>query len=366
MRYHCKLLAFFQSTSHNSLDTLSNKFSDFMRKALALISGGLDSMLAAKLIMEQGIQVEGINFFTGFTGDCPPKSIIFNKKACEKNHYNATWIANQLRIKLHVINIVDKFKAVMFNPKYGFGANHNPCLDCKLFMIAEAKKWLEENNFDFLISGEVLGQRPMSQRVDTLPLAVKLTDDLIVRPLSAKLLQPTLPEREGWINRELLEKINGRGRKEQIALAARFGFEDFPQPAGGCLLTDPNFCARLKQLWQVRHSNNYSLADIQLIKIGRHLKFSDNILLIIGRDEHENNYLEKYAATNILLQTISHPGALVLVVGLPNDAEIKKIAQIAVAYSKNKEAKVTEVLVRKPAGEEIVMTGCGPSCNDLS
>lgn len=318
-----------------------------MYKALALISGGLDSLLAAKLVLSQGIHVEGINFFTGFTGDCLVKDAVFCKKTAEKISHNASWVAQQLGIKLHIIDAVESFKPILLHPKYGYGANFNPCLDCKLFMILEAKKWLDEHGFDFLITGEVVGQRPMSQRADTLPLAVTVTDDRILRPLSAKLLAPTLPEREGWVKRELLEGIGGRGRKEQIALAARFEFKEFPQPAGGCVLTDPNFCARLKDLWACRKNNDYSLADIQLLKIGRHIKFSTNLLLIIGRDESENNFLEKFAGKNILLQTENFPGALVLVEGNPTDDDLQKIAQIAAAYSKGKNADNTRVLIRK-------------------
>jgi tRNA-uridine 2-sulfurtransferase len=323
-----------------------------MRKALILISGGLDSMLAAKLIMEQNIHVEGINFHIGFAGDCPNKSAIFHKKNATENPHNATWVAAELGIKLHIIDAVDDFKRVLFNPQHGFGANLNPCLDCKLFMIHKAKAWMEQHAFDFLVTGEVLGQRPMSQRADCLPLAVALTEDRILRPLSAKLLAPTLPEREGWVKREALEAFNGRNRKPQIELAKRFGFKDFPQPAGGCALTDPNFCERLKNLWHCRGNKNYSLADIQLLKIGRHINFSANIILIIGRDDMENIFLERFATTKILLQAHNYPGALVLVEGAPNEEDLTKIAQIAAFYSKGKNAASVQVSIRKPHANE--------------
>ncbi|MCL5260561.1 MAG: tRNA (5-methylaminomethyl-2-thiouridylate)-methyltransferase [Gammaproteobacteria bacterium] len=308
-----------------------------MRKAIALISGGLDSLLAAKLIIDQGIYVEGINFFTGFTGDNP------NHVLSPDNTKNAAWVAKQLKIKLNIINIVDEFKPVLFNPKYGYGANLNPCLDCKLFMILKAKGWAIEHGFDFLVTGEVLAQRPMSQRKDTLPLAVKLTDDLILRPLSAKLLAITLPEREGWVKRELLCAISGRGRKKQIELAEQFGFKDYPQPAGGCLLTEANFCKRLEEFWQFRGTRDYSLQDIELLKIGRHIYFTPQIRLIVGRNENENRILAELCPDKITLQTKSHPGALVVVDGNPNSEELEKIKQIAVFYSKGKGAENIEV-----------------------
>lgn len=313
-----------------------------MHKALSLISGGLDSMLATKLIMEQGVHVEGINFFTGFTGDhC------YCFKQSEKEARNAKWVCSMLGIKLHVIDVVAEFKPILLNPKYGYGANLNPCLDCKLFMITQAQEWMKQNKFDFLITGEVLGQRPKSQRKDTLPLAAEITNDRIVRPLSAKLLQITLPEREGWINRELLCDFNGRSRKPQIRLAARFGFKEFPQPAGGCVLTDENFCKRLQDLLDHRPNKNYSLDDILLLRIGRHIRINSDLKIIIGRDETENNFIAKYQDKYILLQSISHPGALVLLDGKANTDTMHLATRLAAYFSKGRNAEKVDVEVKK-------------------
>lgn len=326
-----------------------------MRKCLVLISGGLDSLLAAKLMIEQGLQVEGINFYTGFTGVCPDQGRNIYKKDAVKPPMNAVWVAEQLGIKLHVVDVFEEFKTVLHNPKYGYGANINPCLDCKLFMIVKARQWMEQHGFDFLVTGEVVGQRPMSQRTDTLPLAVKLTDDRILRPLSAKLLEPTLPEREGWVKRELLCDFSGRNRKPQIALAAHYGFKEFPQPGGGCVLTEPNYCRRLQELWQFRQSKDYTFDDLQLLKVGRHINLSSTVRLIIGRNEAENNFLEKFVATHISLHTLSHPGALVLVEGSPDNDTLREIAAVAVAYSKGKNAAEVQVLIRRPdATQEIL------------
>jgi len=322
-----------------------------MHKALSLISGGLDSMLATKLIMEQGVHVEGINFFTGFTGD---HGYCFKK--LEKKTYNAKWVCDQLGIKLHVVNVVDEFKPILLKPKHGYGANLNPCLDCKLFMITQAKEWLKQNKFDFLISGEVLGQRPKSQRKEALPLATKITDDLIVRPLSAKLLEPTLPERNHWIKRELLCNFNGRSRKPQIELAQRFGFKEFPQPAGGCVLTDENFCKRLHDLLDHRLHQDYSSDDVLLLRIGRHLRINPELKIVVGRDETENNFIANFQDKYVLLQSISHFGALILLDGKTDADNIKIAAQLAAYFSKGRDAEKVDVLIKKKSTDEQIIT----------
>lgn len=320
-------------------------------KALSLISGGLDSLLATKLILEQGIAVEGINFFTGFTGD---HDYYFKRE--HNGSHSAKRICDQLGIKLHVVNIVEEFKPVLLCPQHGYGANLNPCLDCKLFMIMQAQRWMEQHGFDFLISGEVLGQRPKSQRKDTLPLATKITADLIVRPLSAKLLAPTLPELNGWINRELLCDFSGRSRQPQMRLAQKFGFKEFPQPGGGCLLTDPNFCERLQDLLDHRVNRDYSLDDILLLRLGRHLRMNSNLKAIVGRDQAENDFIERFLGKYTLLQTIDYPGALVLLDGVINEEELLSMAGLAAHYSKGREAKEARVLIRQPHAKEQILT----------
>ncbi|EKE01804.1 MAG: hypothetical protein ACD_21C00051G0002 [uncultured bacterium] len=322
-----------------------------MHKALSLISGGLDSLLATKVIMEQGIHVEGINFFTGFTGD---HGCCF--KRLEKDARNAKWVCDQLGIKLHIVDVVDKFKPVLLNPKHGYGANLNPCLDCKLFMITQAKEWLDQHDFDFLITGEVLGQRPKSQRKDTLPLAIQITDDRIVRPLSAKLLAPTLPEREGWIRRESLYDFNGRSRKPQIELADKFGFKEFPQPAGGCVLTDENFCKRLHDLWEHRPNKDYSLDDVLLLRIGRHLRIKPDLKIIVGRDEVENSFIAKLQEKYVLLQSISHPGALILLDGKADADDIELAVRLAAYFSKGRDTDKVDILIKKNQTHEETIT----------
>jgi tRNA-uridine 2-sulfurtransferase len=320
-------------------------------RALSLISGGLDSMLATKLVLEQGIEVEGINFFTGFTGD---HNYYFKRD--QDGCHSAQKACDQLGIKLHVVDIVMDFKQVLLCPKYGYGANLNPCIDCKLFMITNALAWMEKYDYDFLITGEVLGQRPMSQRKHTLPLATKITSNLIVRPLSAKLLAPTLPEINGWINRELLGDISGRGRQAQMKLAAKFGLKEYPQPGGGCVLTDSHFCERLQDLLDHRDGRNYGLDDILLLRLGRHIRINQNLKAIVGRDEVENNFIEKFSQKYTLLQTLDYPGALTLLDGMATEQGLLEAAKIAVRYSKGSKAKEVRVRLRKLTEKEEILT----------
>ncbi|TNF36369.1 MAG: tRNA (5-methylaminomethyl-2-thiouridylate)-methyltransferase [Gammaproteobacteria bacterium] len=323
------------------------------RKAVSLISGGLDSMLATRVIMEQGIHVEGINFFTGFCVEGHTHAIRKKDKDKPKRN-NALWVAEQLGIKLHIVDIVDEYKDVLLNPKHGYGANMNPCLDCKIFMVHKAQEWIEENGFDFIITGEVIGQRPMSQRKDTMPVVARESgaEDRLLRPLCAKNLPPTLPEREGWVNRDTLYDFSGRNRKPQIALAARFGFTDYASPAGGCcFLTDENYSKKLVDLWQARGHRDYEMDDIMLLKVGRHIRPSPNFKLIIGREEGENKFLQGYAKNFISIKTTSHPGPLVLVDGVANDSDLALAARISARFSQGKNADAVTVETRRPNGE---------------
>lgn len=319
------------------------------RKAVALISGGLDSLLAARIMLEQGIHVEGINFFTGFCVEGHTHAIRQKDKAKPKRN-NALWSAEQLGIKLHIVDIVEEYKDVLLNPKHGYGANMNPCLDCKIFMVHKAHEWIEENGFDFIITGEVIGQRPMSQRKDTMPVIARESgaDDRLLRPLCAKNLPPTLPEREGWVDRDQLYDFSGRNRKPQIALAGQFGFEDFASPAGGCcFLTDENYSRKLVDLWQARGDRDYEMDDIMLLKVGRHIRPSNRFKIIIGREEGENKFLQGYRSAYTWLKTTSHAGPLSLIDGVVNDADLELAARIIARFSQGKnEAQVTVETMR--------------------
>lgn len=327
---------------------------DSKHKALALISGGLDSMLATKAIMEQGVHVEGINFYTGFCVEGHTQAIRKNAQNKQKRN-NALWVAEQLGIKLHIIDVVEEYKNVVLNPKHGYGSNLNPCLDCKIFMVRKAKQWIEKNNFDFIITGEVIGQRPKSQLKKTMPIisAQSGADDLLLRPLCAKYLPPTLPEREGWINRDALFAFSGRSRNPQINLAKQFNISEFSQPAGGCcFLTDPNYSNKLRDLWQNRGEKEYELDDILLLKVGRHLRPNDDFKIIIGREEGENNYLEGYKHQFIYLRSISHNGPLALIEGKPSAEDLHLAARLIARYSAGREEKNVTIAVHTLDGAE--------------
>jgi len=316
------------------------------RKAVALISGGLDSLLAAKLIQQQGIEVEGINFFTGFCVEGHTHAIR-NRDRSRAKRNNALWVAEQLGIKLHIIDIVEEYKSVVINPRHGYGSNLNPCLDCKIFMVQKAHQWIREHGFDFIITGEVIGQRPKSQRSRFMPVIADESgaEDLLLRPLSARNLEPTRPELEGWVDRERLLGLSGRSRKPQMALAAEFGFTDYAQPAGGCcFLTDRSYSVKLKDLWDNRGRREYEIDDIMLLKVGRHIRPSTAFKLIIAREEGETRYLSGYRRQYQTIKTVSHAGPLALIEGDRLDPEQLELAcAITARFSQGRDADSVEL-----------------------
>jgi tRNA-specific 2-thiouridylase len=320
-------------------------------KAVALISGGLDSLLAAKVIQQQGIHVEGINFFTGFCVEGHTHAIRKKDKDKVKRN-NALWVAEQLGIKLHIVDIVEEYKDVVINPKHGYGANLNPCLDCKIFMVQKAHEWIKENDFDFIITGEVMGQRPMSQRKSTMPVISNESgaEDLLLRPLCAHNLPETKPELQGWVDREKLHGITGRSRKPQMALADQFGFEDYAQPAGGCcFLTDPNYSVKLQDLWDNRGDKRYELDDIMLLKVGRHVRPDSSFKLIIAREEGETRFMSGYKKQFQTIKTVSHSGPLTIIDGAKlNQQQIELACAITARYSKGRDEASVELVFSNP------------------
>jgi len=310
-------------------------------KAVALLSGGLDSSLAAKVVMEQGIELEALNFMTVFcTCTNTGETCLASQKAVEA-----------LGIPLKVLNVSEEYLDVVRHPKHGYGSNMNPCIDCRIFMLKKARTYMEETGSAFIVTGEVLGQRPMSQRRDAMRLIEKEAelDGLILRPLSAKLLPPSTPEKEGWVDRERLLKIQGRSRKPQIQLAVHFGIRDYPCPAGGCLLTDPGFAKRMKDL--ILHQPDFSLNDVHLLKMGRHFRLSLKSKLVVGRNEEENRKIQTFSKEgDILFKVDRYPGPLSLLRGKGEEGEIEKAAAITARYSKAKDLKKVEVIYTKIKG----------------
>ncbi|SDP66780.1 DUF814 domain-containing protein [Desulforhopalus singaporensis] len=259
-------------------------------KALSLFSGGLDSILATRLIMEQEIEVEAVQFVTPF----------FNYDILEDLASHKSRMKEKYGITVYVEDISPGYLDMLHHPDHGFGKNFNPCIDCKIMMFKRAKELLAERNAHFLVSGEVLGQRPMSQRRDTMNVIERDsgTRNLLLRPLCAQLMSETEPEIRGWVDRSKLLRMSGRGRSAQIALAKRFGITDYPSPAGGCILADPILSRRIKQLYlgeSVLDGAQINVADIRILLVGRQLMLPKGGWLVLGRDEKENDRLERLA-----------------------------------------------------------------------
>jgi tRNA-uridine 2-sulfurtransferase len=325
------------------------------KRAVALISGGLDSMLAAKVVMEQGVHVEGVNFYTGFCVEGHTHAIRRTDAARQKRN-NALWVAEQLGIKLHIVDVIEEYKDVLLNPKHGYGSNINPCLDCKVFMVKKAQAWsfMAEHQFDFIITGEVMGQRPMSQRKATLPIVARESgvEDRLLRPLSAQHLPETLPEREGWVDRKQLFGFHGRNRKPQIELAKSYGFSDWAQPAGGCcFLTNPQYAEKLQDLWDARGVRDYELDDIMLLKVGRHVRPAPHFKIIVGREEGENRYLRGYKKRYISLEAADIGGPVALIDGNPTQADIKLAASVVARYGQGRDLEEVTVNIQHPNGD---------------
>ncbi len=296
-------------------------------KAVALLSGGLDSRLAVRLVQEQGIEVTALNYITPFC-TCTAKS------SCRLEAKKA---AEEYGVKLKVFYVFEDFIEIIRNPKHGHGRGLNPCLDCRIMMFKNAKKYMDEIGASFLVTGEVLGERPMSQRPDAIGTIERESglSGLIVRPLSAKLMEPSLPERQGLVDRSRFMDISGRSRKPQIKMAEKLGMNDYPCAAGGCLLTDKDFAARLKSLLEI--SPNPTRNDIMLLKVGRQ-RFMDDTRIVIGRDEKENFRIKTLARTgDILMEARDAVGPITLIRGEVTGDIVKKAAQLTIGYGKAKD-----------------------------
>jgi len=307
-------------------------------KAIALLSGGLDSTLAAKVVLDLGIELEALNFLTVFcTCTTRGETCLASQKA-----------VSALGIPLKVLNVSEEYLSVVKNPRHGYGSNMNPCIDCRIFMMKKAKAYMEATGASFLVTGEVLGQRPMSQRRDAMRLIEKEAElqGFILRPLSAKFLPASIPEKEGWVDREKLLKMQGRSRKPQIQLADHYGIRDYPCPAGGCLLTDPCFAKRIRDL--IHHHSDFTLNDVHLLKMGRHFRLSPKLKLVVGRNEEENQKIQTFSEEgDILLRLFRFPGPLSLLRGEAGEREIEQASAITARYSKAKDLKEVEVICKK-------------------
>jgi tRNA U34 2-thiouridine synthase MnmA/TrmU len=325
-------------------------------KAIALISGGLDSKLSTKIIKDMGVDIIGLNFYTGFCIVEQKRRIGRKGKDGELPRNEALKSSSDIGIPLEIIDISEEYLKMVVNPKFGYGANVNPCIDCRIYMLREAKRLMEEKGASFVVTGEVLGERPMSQNRKALDIVENESDlkGLILRPLSAKLLSPTLPEINRWVDRDKLYSIQGRSRKEQMKLAKEFGIEEYPQPAGGCcFLTDENYARRFRDL--LAHKGVLTHDDVILLSVGRHFRISEGLKIIVGRNEGENNLLERYKRGRYIFKVNGFPGPLTLAEGIIDREEEKRIiSAITVRYSDCKNNKGIEVILDRDGVHEII------------
>jgi tRNA-specific 2-thiouridylase len=310
------------------------------KKAIGLLSGGLDSILATKIILDMGFEVIALNLKTPFC-------------CCDTDE--KCWsesISQEFNIPLKRIYGGEDYLKIVKNPRHGYGKNLNPCIDCRIFLFEKAKKLMEEVDAEFIFTGEVLGERPMSQRLYAMKLIEKESDlkGKVLRPLSAKLLQPTQVEKMGIVDRERLLSIQGRSRKPQMALAKNFGIADYPCPAGGCLLTDKNFAQRLKESFE--HGED-SMRNVCLLKIGRHFRLPTNAKVIAGRDQKENEALLALSLPSELKLTVEgYKSTYVLLLGEPTSENQTQAAGICARYCDGKGLKALTVKIWSNSSEE--------------
>jgi len=292
-------------------------------KALALLSGGLDSTLAVKLILDQGIEVEALNFWTPFC-------------LCGRSGCGAFEVAKKFSMPIKAMKLDKEYLQILRKPKYGYGKNMNPCIDCRILMLKKAKKYAQEIGASFIFTGEVLDERPMSQHLKALKIIEKEANlvDKILRPLSAKLLPPTIMENKGLVDREKLGNIRGRSRKKQIKMAAEFGIMNYPCPAGGCLLTYKEFAGKVRDLFD--HKKRVTMEDVQFLKVGRHFRLGKN-KLIVGKNEAENKILLRMKSKNDYYFEAENTGSPITILQGPKTRKaIEKAADLTAFYSDKK------------------------------
>ncbi len=328
--------------------------------ALALFSGGLDSILACRIIAEQGIEVQAIKFVTPF----------FDHDLLAHEHEYQQDIRDKYGIEVELIDLSDGYIDLLRNPAHGFGKNFNPCIDCKILMLNRARELMAERGASFLITGEVLGQRPMSQRRDTLNIIERDSQsrDFLLRPLSAQLMNPTLAEQQGLVDRDRLYGFAGRGRKPQVKLAKALGIKDFPMPGGGCVLTDPNLASRIERFYEGLFAfgqDEFLVNDFHLLLLGRHFRLPGGHWLILGRNEQENEAMLQYQeADDWRLHMPVRPGPMALlrraakmVTGREEENEtVQRAAGLVVRYGKKTNGKVVagEVLLEQEGEEKLL------------
>ena len=314
--------------------------------AVALFSGGLDSALAVLLLLHQNVEVTALTFMTAFGCDLTDRS------SCGHDPFPA---ADRFGFRVKLMNLGQDYIDMVRNPRYGYGKNMNPCVDCRIMMLRQARSYMEMAGADFVITGEVMGQRRFSQVKNRLALTEREAglEGLLLRPLSAQLLPPTIPEERGWVDRSRLKGFHGRTRKPQIELARELGLEDYPNPASGCLLTDPGYSARLRDL--LRHTDVIDVSDLNLLRAGRHFRLSPAARAIVGRDEHDNARISAQArSADIILEVPDAGSPITLLRGEAADVDVMRAAELTARYSDMKNEPLVQVAVRRGKSENVM------------
>ena len=322
---------------------------------IGLLSGGLDSAIAVRVIQESGADVVCLHFFTGFCVTGHHSRVGRTDKGIANN---ALQVAAELGVPVEMCDISNDYLDIVLNPRYGYGANVNPCIDCRIFMLRQARQYMIDHGGEFVFTGEVIGQRPMSQMRRTLDLIEKNTslEGRLVRPLSARLLPETVPESEGLIDRSKLLDLQGRSRKPQIALADRFGVASYSQPGGGCcFLTDESYAHKFRDLVTHKGETALTMDDMYILGVGRHFRLGPQLKIVLGRDEIENTFLARYAASQWSAAVLDHPGPLALIFGEAEPDHWGVIATLVARFSDGKhEEQVTVEFSKETDRKEIV------------
>lgn len=311
---------------------------------MGLLSGGLDSILAVRVMLDQGITVTPLNIQTGLTYE--RRNRLISRESTEQGR--AEQAARLLELDLVTIRAFEDYIPVILDPKHGYGSQMNPCVDCRIYLLRQAKRWMEEHDHQFVFTGEVLGQRPNSQLRHALKIVEQESglEGLLLRPLSAKLLQPTTPVKRGWVQRENLYDFQGRSRRPQIALAERLGITEYPQPAGGCcFLVDATFSRRLRDFLGQEGRRALTTERALLLAVGRHLRLPSHRRVVVGRDQGENAYIATLRDQGVLMTTIDEAGPTTLVTGNPTAEDINHAARITARYSRGRDKAKVRVQV---------------------
>jgi len=339
-------------------------------RAIGMLSGGLDSTIAAKLMAGMGIQVHGVNFSTGFCLTDHHRAMAkYDPESPDARRLRneALRAGVDVQVPVQIVDIAEEYlREVVLEPRYGRGQGMNPCIDCRIFMLVKAREMMSDLGAHFVFTGEVLGQRPMSQHMQALNMIEEQAGlkGLLLRPLSARFLEPTIPEQKGWVDRDQLLDIQGRSRKVQMGLAEGYGIDDYPQPAGGCcFLPDLNFSERLQDTFaHIEDRTRLTREDMLLLKVGRHFRLPSGVKVIVARDAGENAFIQGLSEGRWTLQVVDHGSPITLVDAEAGDEDLQRAAELTARYSQGREeARVRVRLVLGDTERVIEVTPADPA-----